>query len=53
MRATFPVRDGRNSERVFEAMRALSDPQPRRAAVNRVAAVPDSWERIAETAPTD
>lgn len=53
MRATFPVRDGRNSQRVFEAMRALSEPQPKRAAANRVAAVPESWAQVAETAPTD
>jgi CDP-glycerol glycerophosphotransferase (TagB/SpsB family) len=46
MRATFPVRDGRNSERVFEAMRSLSDPDPQAASSNRVAVVPDSWARI-------
>ena len=50
MHATFPVRDGRNSERVFEAMRALSDPRPTRRADNRVAVVPDSWENVAEAA---
>ena len=41
---TFPVRDGRNSERVFEAITAMSRRIPLAEALR--AAIPDAWPSV-------
>ncbi len=46
---TFPVRDGRNSERVFEAITAMSRRIPFAEAIR--AAAPDAWPSPADGAP--
>ena len=47
---TFPVRDGRNSERVVEAITAMSRRIPFDEAAR--AAIPDAWPSPADEAPT-
>ncbi|MGN6743616.1 MAG: bifunctional glycosyltransferase/CDP-glycerol:glycerophosphate glycerophosphotransferase [Amnibacterium sp.] len=46
---TFPVRDGRNSERVFDAITAMSRRIPFAEAIR--AAAPDTWSTLATPAP--
>ncbi|MDH2444401.1 CDP-glycerol glycerophosphotransferase family protein [Amnibacterium sp. CER49] len=48
-RRTFPVRDGRNSARVYDAILDLGRPVPRAVAHTR--AVPETWAALTGTAP--